>query len=136
MQVSINVVIPSGAESIAVTFHSPGTSIRRAMKRPMVEVVLPLMLESTFKGCSRKCMAVLKSATIFPDFQGAYEHCQEGLTGHPIMFSEKWAVDITEAGFHCLFFTPLGGAKPPLESFDSLFRALPHRPVDSDQWRT
>ena len=44
--------IPSGAESTAVIFHSPGTSIRRAIKWPMVEMVLPLMLESTFKGSS------------------------------------------------------------------------------------
>lgn len=90
------------------------------MERPMVEMVLALVFESTLKGCGRKCMAILKAAAKLHDSQNAYEHCEEGLASHSIMFGVNWAVYVTDAWLHCLFCTPLGGVEPFLKPIESL----------------
>ena len=86
--------------------YLPSASIRRAMKRLMVEMVSPLMLESAFKSGGRKFVAPLKAAAKFPDFQDAYEYCKKGLTDHPPLFGGNWAVEVTDAGFYCMGSAP------------------------------
>ena len=106
------------------------------MKRSMVEMVLPHVLESALKGPTRKSAACLKAAAEAPDPQDANEHREGGLPNHPILFGVLWAIGITDEGLHFIVFTPLRGVSPLLKKIESILRVLRHRHADSDQRRT
>lgn len=106
------------------------------MKRPMVEMVLPCVLESALKVSTRKSAALLKAATKPPELQDANEHREKGLPSHPVLLCRLRAVGIADAGLHFMVLTPLRGVSPQLKKLESFLHGILDRHADSDWRRT
>ena len=128
--------IPGGAESVTIARYLPCIPIGGAAKRPMVEMMLPYVLESAFKTSTRKSAALLKAASEPPDLQDANEHREKGLPSHSKLLRRLRAVGIADAGLHFMVLAPLRSVSPQLEIFESILHGLLHRHADSDQRRT